>query len=226
MLAVFDQIKEGKIKYTSEISDLITSSITYQKGIEQGNADASKLIDLLGGPQSVDRILKQKYPYFKQTNLVENIPKNGKVYKNTTSSNDLDKFYNQLWLGKDGAFREYSEEMKRVLSLPKGDRLFHRTCIPEGTSVYNKTGTLNGLVADSGILIMKDNEGKSHPYAITVLIEDRKRPGTDGYRGWARNRAKEIRAISEGVYGFLYKLHTNQDYVCKRHNGHHLGNRQ
>ena len=156
---------------------------------------------------------------------MEYIPRGGRTYKNTTSSHDLNIFYNQLWRNN----LPYSSEMKRILSLPKTDWLFDRTCIPRGVSQYTKSGTVYGLVADSGILVTRDVQGRQHPYAITVIIEDktksysknRSRAGT-----WTRRRAELIRDISEGVYDFLYRSHIGKPYMCRQHNGRHLGGSQ
>ena len=220
MLAIFSQIHDKKLQYTNNIKSLIQQSIQHSS-----NSATNMLMGILGGPSQVNRILSQHFPYFKETEVVEYIPSGGRTYKNTTSTHDLSIFYNQLWKGN----LPHADEMKRYLSLPKRDRLFDGTCIPSGTRVLNKTGTVYGLVADSVILVMKDDKGKSHPYIINVMIEDKTKPHANGSGQsgeWIRYRSNLIRELSEGAYGYLFQFHTGKPYVCKQHNGRHLGGRK
>ena len=179
----------------------------------------------MGGPKKVNEILS-KYSFLHDTRVVEYIPNGGRTYKNSTSTHDLNRFYNQMWHNK----LPYSREMKRILSLPKRDRLYDRTCIPKGVLQYTKSGTVYGLVADSGILVMKnDGNGNPHPYAISVMVEDKTKPPSKNRKIsalWVRKRAELIRDISEGVYDFLHQTHVGKPYICKEHRGKHLGGRQ
>ncbi len=221
MLAVFHQINRKKIKYSRRIQRLLERMIR-----ESHNPSTNSLIRELGGVKNVSGIIRSDFPYFNETMVVETIPDDGRTYKNTTSSHDLNIFYNQLWKGN----LPYAQEMKRILRLPKKDRLTDRTCIPSNTIVYNKTGTVHGLVADSGILVMRDNKGNQYPYAISVMIEDKTRPHSGDSRAvrdtWKKRRSELIRDISEGTYDFLYNLHMEKPYRCKEHGGMHLGRRQ
>ena len=148
MLAVFHQVNSGHFKYTAKVKGLIESTISYNRGLADGNHSANVLIDMIGGTQKVNQILRDNYKFFNETRIVEHIPTNARTYRNTTSTHDLSIFYNQLWAGN----LPYANEMKRILSLPKHDRIFDGTCIPSGTRVLDKTGTVYGLVADSGII--------------------------------------------------------------------------
>ena len=220
MLAVFKQIENKKLNYTPEIKRLLQMSIQHSS-----NSATNRLIHILGGPRQVNNILSQYFPFFKETRIVEEIPDGGRTYRNTTSTHDLSIFYNQLWAGN----LPYANEMKRYLSLPKHDRIFDGTCIPSGTRVLNKTGTVYGLVADSGILVMKDDKGKTHPYIINVIIEDKTKPHSKDRKeagSWTKYRSDLIRKLSEGAYDFLYQLHTGKPYNCNKHQGRHLGGRQ
>ena len=225
MLAVFHEVKSGNLKYTAKVKGLVESMISYNRGLADGNHSANVLIDMLGGTQGVNQILRGNYKFFNETRTVEHIPTNARTYRNTTSTHDLSIFYNQLWVGN----LPYANEMKRILSLPKHDRIFDGTCIPSGTRVLNKTGTVYGLVADSGILVMKDDKGKTHPYIINVIIEDKTKPHSkdrNGSAGWIKYRSDIIRELSEGAYDFLYQLHTGKPYYCNKHQGRHLGGHQ
>ena len=225
MLAVFHEVSLGNLKYTSKVKGLVESMISYNRGLAEGNHSANVLIDMLGSTQRVNQILRGNYKFFNETRIVEHIPTNARTYRNTTSTHDLSIFYNQLWKGS----LPYSSEMKRILSLPKHDRLFDGTCIPSGTRVLNKTGTVYGLVADSGILVMKEDKGKTHPYIITVIIEDKTKPHSRDRKEagrWIKYRSDLIRELSEGAYDFLYQLHTGKPYYCNKHQGRHLGGHQ
>lgn len=240
MLAVFDQIQAGNIKYLQRVTDsatkrsytvkdLIESIISYKYGFAVGNRHTNLLIDLLKGPARVDAIVK-KYGLFSETRIIEKIPpRSGRTYKNTTSTHDLNIFYNQMWHNK----LPYSVEMRRILGMPKSiaTRLYTNTCIPEGVLQYTKSGSVFGLNADSGILVMKkDKDGQPHPYGISIMIEDKTKPYSKASREvrkrWSRRRSELIRDISEGVYDFLYQTHMGKSYYCKQHRGNHLGGRQ
>lgn len=217
MLAYFDRVKAGKIKYTS--GDKILLAAMVQKS---SNSATNALIRKLGGPRKVEKILSREYPYFDETDVVQYIPRGGKTYKNTTSAHDLNIFYNQMWRRK----LPHSNEMRHYLGLPGSDRIFDGTCIPNGTHVFNKTGTVYGLVADSGILLMRGLNGQSHPYAITAIIEDRTKTRRKNrkvpLKRWKNKRAEVIRTVSEGAYDYLYKMHTGDEFLCKQHDGKHL----
>ena len=211
MLAIFTQIQAGKLKYTKEIKKLLAASIQHSD-----NPSTNKLIAILGGHSKADKIIATNYPYFRNTRILEIIPDDGRTYKNTTSTHDLSIFYNQMWQGR----LPYSAEMKHYLSLPQligHDRIYDGTCIPKGTRLYDKTGTVYGSVADSGILEMKD--GKStKPYVINVIIEDKTRPNAKASRSsrqsWMHQRANVIRSVSEIVYNHLFNFHTGINSAC------------
>ncbi len=237
MLAVFDQIDRGRISYNQgvrdnvmgrslTVKDLVESIISYKYDIPGsatiGNRHANMLIDLLGGPDMVSQII-QKYGLFSETRIIEKIPPYGRTYNNTTSTHDLNIFYNQMWRGN----LPRSEEMKRILSLPKRDRLWDMTCIPNGVLQYTKSGYVYGVNADSGVLVMRDAQGNPHPYAISIMIEDRTKPNSKIRNPeWGRKRSELIRDISEGVYDYLYETHHGRRYMCRQHKGNHLGERQ
>ncbi|MBI2655994.1 serine hydrolase [Candidatus Woesearchaeota archaeon] len=239
MLAVFDQIDEGRISYNQRlrdrvmrrdltVKDLLESIISYKYdppgGSRIGNRHTNMLIDLFGGSARLNAII-QKYGLFSETRIVEKIPPDGRTYRNTTSTHDLNIFYNQMWHNE----LPQSVEMRRILGLHKknGSRVFNGTCIPDDVLQYTKSGYVYGVNADSGILVMRDARGNPHPYAISVMIEDKTKPySRRRIPGWGRRRSELIRDISEGVYDFLYQTHMGRPYVCNQHKGMHLGGRQ
>ena len=217
MLAYFHEVKHKRLEHTAENRRQLRQMIQ-----RSANTSTNYFIRLLGGPRGVDRILRWNYPYFKQTRIVEYIPAGGRTYRNTTSAHELNKFYNQLWLGK----LPYSHKMKYYLGLPNGDRMHDKTCIPSNVRVYHKTGTVYGLVADSGILAIIDSQGKQRVYIFTGIIEDQtktnKRNRSEKFWAWVGRRSDTLRRVSEAVYEYIYEVHYGGQFDCRRHAGQHL----
>ena len=89
------------------------------------------------------------------------------------------------------------------MALPGGDRLYHGTPIPQGTLVYNKTGSTAHLCGDMGILAPRAKNGRRYPYAIVGIIERRSRPSY--YGRWQMARSNVIRQVSTMVYKEMKK---------------------
>lgn len=199
MLVYFHEVKYGRQQHTNtnryHLKQMIKAS---------SNRSTNYFINLVGGPYKANRILKANYPYFEQTLIVERIPSNGRTYGNKTSAHDLNKFYVQLWLNK----LPFSDKMKYYLELPNGDYIYKKTRIPASVKVYNKTGTVYGLIGDSGIIVMRDPKGKLRPYVFTGLIEDKSKTSTRRRRisfgAWVNQRASILRKVSERAYGYIY----------------------
>ncbi len=217
MLAYFHEVKHKRLEHTAENRRQLRQMIQ-----RSANTSTNYFIRLLGGPRGVDRILRWNYPYFKQTRIVEYIPNGGRTYRNMTSAHELNKFYNQLWLGN----LPYSSKMKYYLGLPNGDRMHDKTCIPSNVRVYHKTGTVYGLVADSGILAIIDSQGKQRAYIFTGIIEDRtktsNRNRSEAFWSWVGRRSDTLRRVSEAVYEYIYEVHYGGQFDCRRHAGQHL----
>ena len=217
MLAYFHEVKHKRLEHTAK------NRLHLRRMIQKSsNTSTNYFIRLIGGPRGVDRILKGNYPYFKQTRIVEYIPSGGRTYRNTTSAHELNKFYNQLWLGN----LPYSNKMKYYLGLPNGDRIHDKTCIPSNVRVYHKTGTVYGLVADSGILVITDSQGEQRAYIFTGMIEDltktNNRNRSEAFWSWVQRRSDTLRRVSEAVYEYIYEVHYGGHFHCRRHGGQHL----
>lgn len=217
MLAYFHEVKYKRLEHTNENRRQLRLMIQ-----RSANTSTNYFIRLLGGPRGVERILKWNYPYFKKTRIVEYIPAGGRTYRNMTSAHELNVFYNQLWLGN----LPYSNKMKYYLGLPNGDRMHDKTCIPSNVRVYHKTGTVYGLVGDSGILAIIDAQGKQRAYIFTGLIEDRtktsNRNRSEAFWSWVGRRSDTLRRVSEAVYEYIYEVHYGGQFNCRRHAGQHL----
>jgi len=198
MLAYFHEVKQGRKAHTNYNRAQLRKMIQ-----KSSNPATNYFIRLLGGPRRVQRILKANYRYFQQTRIVEYIPAGGRTYRNMTSAHDLNRFYVQLWRGN----LPFSEKMKWYLKLPNGDYIFKKTRIPASVKVYNKTGTVYGLVADSGVLVFRDAKGRARPYVFTGMIQDRtktnRRNRYQSFGAWVTRRANILRRVSEKAYGYL-----------------------
>ena len=210
MLAYFHEVKHKRLEHTTE------NRLQLRRMIQKSaNTSTNYFIKLLGGPRGVERILKWNYPFFKKTRIVEYIPAGGRTYRNMTSAHDLNIFYNQLWLGN----LPYSNKMKYYFGLPKADRMHDRTCLPSNVRVYHKTGTVYGLVGDSGVLAITDSEGKQRAYIFTGMIEDQtktnNRNRSEAFWSWVGRRSNTLRRVSEAVYEYIYEVHYGGQFDCK-----------
>ena len=202
MLAYFHEVKYGRQKHTAANKGKLRAMIQWSS-----NTETNYFIRLLGGPARVNRILKSNYPYFKQTRIVERIPYGGRTYKNMTSARDLTTFFLKLWQGK----LPFSEKMKWYFNLKNGDYIFKQTYIPASVRVYNKTGTVYGLVGDGGVLVFRDPKGKARPYIFIGMIEDRTKTNTrnrwQSFYNWKSRRSYILRRLSEQAYKYIYENH-------------------
>ena len=198
MLVYFHEVKNGRLQHTQRNRYHLEKMIRYSS-----NDSTNYFIRLIGGPRTVHRKLKLNYPFFEQTKIVEYIPKNGRTYRNLTSARDLNKFYVQMWRKT----LPYSDKMKYYFELPNGDYIYKKTRIPASVKVYNKTGTVYGLIGDSGIIVMRDAHGKLRPYVFTGLIEDKSKTNSRRRRisfgAWVGQRANVLRRVSEKVYDYI-----------------------
>ena len=204
MLAYFHEVKNGRQAHTSVNRGNLRAMIQVSS-----NPSTNYFIRLLGGPARVNRILRINYPYFKQTRIVEYIPRGGRTYRNMTSAHDLNRFFVQLWKGN----LPYSDKMKYYFNLKNGDYIFKSTYIPATVDVYNKTGTVYGLVGDGGVLVLRDPKGRRRPYVFIGLIEDRTKTNRknrwQSFGAWANGRKNILRRLSEKAYKYIYENHYN-----------------
>ena len=202
MLAYFHEVKYGRQKHTAVNKGNLRAMIQWSS-----NPSTNYFIRLLGGPARVNRILRNNYPYFKQTRIVETIPPSGRTYRNMTSARDLSTFFLRLWQGK----LPHSEKMKWYFKLKNGDYIYKKTYIPTSVEVYNKTGTVYGLVGDGGVLVLRDPQGRARPYIFIGMMEDRTKTNTrnrwQSFYHWKNRRAYILRRLSEQAYKYIYEKH-------------------
>ncbi len=196
-LAFFHQVKAGKLTYDIKSKRQMEAMIQ-----RSSNSATNFLMRRAGGPAQCDAILKRYYGHiFKKTDIKEYIPANGRTYLNSAPPVEYVKFLRALW----NMDMPYSQEIRRVMALPGRDRLYYGTSIPQGTLVYNKTGSTARLCGDMGILVTKTRKGKAYPYVIVGIIE-RKTKASD-YGQWMAARGRVIRNVSTLVYEELKKDH-------------------
>jgi len=167
------------------------------------NVSTNWVIRQLGGPQTVERTLKRRYPrIFQKTRLVEYIPANGRSYRNKASIHDYSRFLYAVWKNEITG----SREIKRLMSMPGSDRIYTGAReIPKGTRVYNKTGSTARVCGDMGILSVKGPNGKRYPYTVIGIIEKQQR--SENYTAWIRSRSDVIRNVSNIVYQGIARHH-------------------
>ncbi len=194
-LSFFHKVTEGALKYGPTSRRKMEAMIQHSS-----NSATNWVMRQVGGPASCQRLLTRHYRHlFKQLHIVEYIPKGGRTYQNKALPSDYIRFLRALWNNE----LPHGKEIRRLMSLPGRDRLYHGTPIPQGTLVYNKTGTTAHLCGDMGILAPKTRNSSRYPYAIVGIIERSSRPSN--YKHWMQSRGSVIREISTFVYKDLKK---------------------
>ncbi len=202
--AFFHRVEHGELAYgprgRREMREMIQHS---------NNASADWVMRQVGGPSAVQRILQRSYSnIFRQTAIVEYIPLNGRTYRNKASVHDYSRFLYAVWKGSIPGARE----IRRLMALPGPDRIFKGVEeIPNGTQVYDKTGSTARLCGDMGILSVVGKDGKRYPYTLIGIIE--KPDGADNYTAWIRARSEVIRDVSGIVYRGILKYHGDEDVL-------------
>ena len=196
-LAFFHKVKNGSLQYGPK------SKRQMEAMIQRSNNSATNwVMRQVGGPAACQQLLTRHYGrLFKNLHIVEYIPAGGRTYRNKALPSDYVRFLRALW-NKE---LPYGAELRRLMSLPGRDRLYYGTPIPQGTLVYNKTGTTAHLCGDMGILAPKTTNGHRYPYAIVGIIERSSRPSN--YKQWMRSRGGVIREVSTLVYKDLKSKH-------------------
>ncbi|MFA6316259.1 MAG: serine hydrolase [Elusimicrobiota bacterium] len=196
-LAYMHEVEKGRKEYDPAARRM------FERMIQRSNNPATNwAIKKLGGPSAVQKLLKAHYGNtLKDVELVEYIPQGGRTYRNKASVGDYSRFLLALW--KDEL--PGSDEIKRLMGLPKRDRLHTRVNLPDDTEVFSKTGSTRHLCGDMGVILAKGEDGKQYPYAIIGIIE--KKSAARNYGRWLRARGNVIRQISGMVFENIAALH-------------------
>lgn len=191
-LAFFHQVKAGKLVYGP------TSRRHMELMIQRSNNQSTNwVMAKTGGPAATARLLRTHYPDLcRGMHLVEYIPSNGRTYRNLGCASDHARFLSKVWKKQ----LPYSNEMLRLMGLPGNDRLYTRARkVPQGTKVFNKTGSTAMCCGDMGILVAKGKDGRTYPYILVGVIESGVRNGAS-YSRWISSRANVIREVSNITY--------------------------
>jgi beta-lactamase class A len=196
--AFFHRVRNKELIYGPKSRRHMERMIHYSN-----NPSTNWVMRQVGGPQAVQRILKQNYPgIFRATSIVEYIPPGGRTYRNKASARDYSRFLYALWKGNIVG----AQEIKRLMSLPGPDRIYTGAeSVPVGTRVINKTGSTARLCADMGILNVQGPDGKRYPYTLIGIIEKQDR--ARNYSAWIRSRAEVIRDVSDIIYEGIARHH-------------------
>jgi beta-lactamase class A len=198
-LALFHEVKAGRLEYGA------TARRHVELMIQKSDNDSTNwVMRQTGGPAATQALLKRYYPALCQNiSLVEYIPDGGKTYRNRGSASDYARFLHALWYKQ----LPMSEEMLRTMALPGIDRLYTDVkSVPEGTRVYNKTGSTAMCCGDMGILVARGKDGRTYPYLVVGIIESSKRNNSN-YSSWISRRADVIREVSNLVYLDMKQRH-------------------
>lgn len=196
-LAFMHEVAKGKLVYDDhgrrEMERMIQLS---------DNGSADWVMRQVGGPAAVERVLRENYgSLLHGVEIKEYIPRDGRTYRNKASARDYSRFLLALWRDE----LPNSEEIKRLMGLPKRDRLRTGVPLPVDTQVFSKTGSTSRLCGDIGVLLARGADGKQYPYTLIGIIEKQSR--ARHYFGWLRSRGNVIREISGMVYARLGQLH-------------------
>jgi len=194
----------GKLRYTRRVRRTMERMIR-----RSDNLAADRMIRLISehetqsGAQDVERILKRHAPdIFRQTRIVEEIPPNGRTYRNQASAHDYSRFLYALWDDR----LPYADEVRDLMGLPNRDRISSGVkVIPASVGVYDKTGSTARLCGDMGIVDAPGRNGRSYPYIFVGIIERSSR--AKDYGRWITRRSNAIRAVSTLVYLDMKRRH-------------------
>lgn len=168
--------------------------------VKSKNQCTNRMIERCGGAYAVQNILKSKAPkVFQNISIVESIPQGGKTYRNKASAGDYTRFLHALWHNQF----PNSAMLKNLMGIKNHDRISVNTqYIPQGTEVYDKTGSTSMLCGDFGI-INYQGRGVNYPYSFTGIIQ--KNHPAQNYTSWITKRSQVMRDVSDLVYLYINK---------------------
>jgi len=204
--AYFFKLSEsrGRMRYTGDVRETMERMIR-----RSSNQATNQIMSMVSrhegnrGPSDVERVLKREAPeIFRDTRIVENIPANGRTYRNQASAHDYDRFLYALWKNR----LPHAFEIKDLMSLPNRDRISDGvSAMPDYVKVYDKTGSTASLCGDMGIVEARGRNGRVYPYTFVGIIERPRR--AKNYGAWISRRSNAIRQVSNLVYLHMKERH-------------------
>jgi beta-lactamase class A len=196
-LAYMSKVEKGKLVYDDESRRQMTRMIQ-----ASDNGAADWVMRRLGGPAAVQKLLRAEYgAILTGVEIKEYIPWNGRTFRNKATARDYSRFLLALWRDELPG----SKEIKRLMGLPKRDRLRTGVPLPSDMGVVDKTGSTSRLCGDIGVLTAKGPDGREYSYALVGIIEKQSR--ARNYLSWMRSRGDVIRYVSYMVYRSVGALH-------------------
>jgi beta-lactamase class A len=191
------------------------------------NQSTNTIIKLLGGTENIQRILNNTKLY-KELNLKETIPEDGRTYRNKISAADLNQLFVNIWFKRViGAKystqinKEAAREMLYLLSLPGHswlkDRIKADTCFSGNRSVklWDKTGFVKGVNGNAGVIEIDTPHGK-RAYSIVMFMEREDYQTIEGDANrWSESVSLHMRKISEITFAFISNRYESY-YECGR----------
>jgi beta-lactamase class A len=201
---------KGKIKASSNHKKLIEEMIRFSS-----NSSTNTIIKLLGGTKNIQRILNNTKLY-KELNLLETIPEDGRTYRNKISAADLNQLFVNIWFKRvigvkysPQINKAASKEMLYLLGLPGHvwlkDRIKAGTCFSANKLVklWDKTGFVKGVNGNAGIVEIDTPHGR-RAYSIVMFIErEDYQTITGDATSWSERVSLHMRKISELTFSFI-----------------------
>lgn len=196
-LAFMTQVAKGKLVYDAQSRRQMTRMIQISD-----NASADWVMRKVGGPAAVENLLHTYYAaLLPGVEIKEYIPRSGRTYRNRATARDYSRFLLALWRDELPG----SQEIKRLMGLPKRDRLKTGVPLPRDVEVFSKTGSTSHLCGDIGVLAVNGPDGRQYAYTLVGIIE--KEHPARHYFSWLRSRGNVIRQISYIVYHRVGAMH-------------------
>ncbi|MBT3407518.1 hypothetical protein HN415_02430 [Candidatus Woesearchaeota archaeon] len=194
-LGYYHDVLNGNIKHSSKNQKKITSMI--QKSKENKYVEKFLLMYSNGRKSQdysikrINKILNENYSHiFKNTSIVEPIPRDGKTYKNVASAGDYNRFLKALTKEE----LPYNQEIENLLNLKKTTRMYDNwDSIPSNVKIFSKTGHTSGCCGEMGIIKPLGTNWKMYPYSMVCIIN--RKPDSNSYRKWITPTKKKVNKI-------------------------------
>ncbi|HJS72895.1 MAG TPA: serine hydrolase [Vicinamibacteria bacterium] len=189
---VLQQLTPGSVSMT--LRDVATLMVTVSD-----NTATNMIIDRVGMPKVNAEMARLGVPSTKLQRKMQDRKAWEENRENLSTPDEQARLLELLYKGEVLSAKS-REEIDRILSIPKPGQL--RTLLPEGTKVAHKTGTLEGVVVDVGIVYLEDR-----PFIVSAM------------GNWLADADEAERAIAEialAAYRYFDRIAHSNAYGHKR----------